>query len=361
MNRLLFTLDKHATSLHAHGKDKKNVVRENDKIQLGHGNGGRSSQELIRTVFANKFSNKILNQMEDSAEIKINNFKLAFTTDSYVVDPIEFPGGDIGKIAVCGTVNDLAAKGARPLAISAAFIIEEGFQIRALKKIVESMKKAADEAKVQIVAGDTKVVEAKHADKIFITTSGIGIIEKNINLSAKNIRPGDLVILSGYLAEHGIAVMNARNNLGLDGDIKSDCAPLNGLVELILSSSKNVHAIRDITRGGLATILNEVSQSCGFGIEIDEKSIPLSPQVYGACQILGIDPLYVANEGKIVVFVEESDAQAVLSSMRKNKYGRNAVVIGRVVRGRPLVTLKTTIGGWRLVMTMESEQLPRIC
>lgn len=336
-------------------------MNKNGQILLGHGNGGRLTQELVKTVFVNRFSNKILNQLEDSAEIKINNFKLAFTTDSYVVNPIEFPGGDIGKIAVCGTVNDLSAKGAKPLAISAAFIIEEGFQICALKKIVESMRKSADEADVEIVAGDTKVVEARHADKIFITTSGMGIIEKNINLSAKNVRPGDLIILNGFLAEHGIAVMNARNNLGLGGEIKSDCAPLNGLVDTILKSSKNVHAVRDVTRGGLATILNEISQSSGFGIEIDEKSVPVSPQIYGACQILGIDPLYVANEGKIVVFVKESDAASVLSSMKKHKYGKNAAIIGRVVKGSPRVTLKTAIGGSRIVMTMESEQLPRIC
>lgn len=336
-------------------------MNKNNKVLLGHGNGGRLTQELVKTIFAKKFSNRILNELEDSAEIDVNNLKLAFTTDSYVVDPIEFPGGDIGKIAVCGTVNDLCAKGAEPLAISAAFIIEEGFEKRALQKIVESMKKSADEANVAIVTGDTKVVETRHADKIFITTSGIGIIQKGVNLSSKNARPGDLIILNGYLAEHGIAVMNARNNLGLGGEIKSDCAPLNTLVKLILKSSKNVHAIRDVTRGGLATILNEISQSCGFGIEISEKSIPVSSQIYGACQILGIDPLYVANEGKIVVFVKESDAESVLSSMKKNKYGRNASIIGKVVKGRSCVTLKTSIGGSRLVMTMESEQLPRIC
>ncbi|MBU2574477.1 MAG: hydrogenase expression/formation protein HypE [Elusimicrobia bacterium] len=331
-------------------------------IKLADGSGGRLTHELIEQVFLKAFFNPALCPLEDSAEIRAGRERLAFTTDSYVVDPLEFPGADIGRIAVCGTVNDLAVKGARPLALSAGFIIEEGFSVSRLEKIVRSMKLAAAEAGVCIAAGDTKVVEKGKADKLFINTSGVGLIPKGLRLSSSAIRPGDAVILSGRLADHGVAVMNARNQLGLSGDIQSDAAPLNAMINGALKASRGIRAIRDITRGGLATILNEAALSCGLAIEIDETALPVKPPVDSACRLLGLDPLYVANEGKAVFFAAAKETLKITAALRKNKYGREAAVIGRVLKGsKPQVRLNTAIGGSRLVMMLEGEQLPRIC
>lgn len=339
----------------------KNIIRSFNNIPLACGSGGRLTRALIRELFAKKFSNPSLDAMDDSAELAVGKGRIAFTTDSYVVDPLEFPGGDIGKISVCGTVNDLAMKGAKPIGISASFIIEEGLEISLLERIVSSMQKTARAAGVPVVAGDTKVVERGKADKLFITTSGVGVIPEGVNISGSNAKAGDVVIASGNLGEHGVAVMNARNKLGLEGSIKSDAAPLNSLVEAMIETSTGIHVIRDLTRGGLAAALNEIAESSGCLIELEENSIPVSRQVDAACRLLGLDPLYVANEGKLAAVVRKSGAEKVLSAMRKHKYGKNARIIGRVGSGAPGVRLNTSIGGSRILLMFEGEQLPRIC
>lgn len=332
-----------------------------DKILLACGSGGRLTSEMIKGVFLKKFSNKVLRELEDSAVLELGGSKLAFTTDSYVVNPLFFPGGDIGKIAVCGTVNDLSVKGAKPYAISCGFIIEEGFPLKDLEKIVISMKKAADEAGVFIATGDTKVVERGKADGVFINTSGIGIVEKGVEISQSKIRPGDVIILSGELADHGVAVLNARNNLGISGNIKSDCAPLNGLISKFLKKYK-VKSIRDITRGGLGMILNEAALTCKFSMEVEEDLLPISEPVKNACLMLGIDPIYAANEGKIVVFASEEDSQEILRLIKSDKYGKKAAIVGRVLpEKKSKVYLKTSIGARRIITMPEGEQLPRIC
>lgn len=331
-------------------------------VKLGHGSGGRMTRELVERLFLRAFFNPALAPLEDSAEVQAGKERLAFTTDSYVVDPLRFPGADIGRIAVCGTVNDLAVKGATPLAVSAAFIIEEGFPTDLLGKLAGSMKKAAREAGVPIVTGDTKVVEKGKADKLFINTSGVGRIPRGLRLSSAAIRPGDAVILSGRLGDHGVAVMNARGRLGFRGDIRSDAAPLNAMIARALKASANIRAIRDITRGGLGTVLNEAASACGAAIEINETDIPVKPAVESACRLLGLDPLYVANEGKAVLFAAARDAGKITAALRADKYGREARVIGRVVKNKtPQVRLNTAIGGTRLVLMLEGEQLPRIC
>jgi hydrogenase expression/formation protein HypE len=330
-------------------------------VKLAHGSGGRLSHELIGSLFLKAFANPALAPLEDAAEIRAGKVRLAFTTDSYVVDPLQFPGGDIGRIAVCGTVNDLSVQGAKPLALSAGFIIEEGFPIALLERLAASMRLAAREAGVFIATGDTKVVEKGKADKLFINTSGVGLIPEGLKLSSAYIRPGDAVILSGRLADHGVAVMNARNNLGLSGAIKSDAAPLNAMIARAIKASARIRAIRDITRGGLGTVLNEAASACSAAIEIEETCIPVSPAVDSACRLLGLDPLYVANEGKAVLFAAAPDAPKIVAALRASKYGREACVIGRVVKGRPQVRLRTAIGGTRLVLMLEGEQLPRIC
>ncbi len=332
-----------------------------DKIVLGHGSGGRLSRELVEDVFLKSFFNASLSPLEDSAEVRFPGGTLAFTTDSYVVTPVEFPGADIGRVAVCGTVNDLAVKGARPLALSAGFILEEGFPGALLKKITASMRRAADEAGVSIVTGDTKVVEKGKADGIFINTSGIGLIPGGRKLSSYSVKPGDVIIVSGNLADHGVAVMNARDRLGLEGNIKSDAAPLNGLVEAALKVP-GVRAMRDITRGGLATVLNEVSGACGLTAEVDEEAVPVSSAARNACALLGLDPLYVANEGKLVLFAAPGAAAGILKALRSHRYGKNARAAGRMLKEKkPQVRLKTSIGGSRIMLMLEGEQLPRIC
>jgi hydrogenase expression/formation protein HypE len=331
------------------------------KVLLGHGSGGRLSRELVESVFLKSFSNPSLLPLEDAAEVRIPGATLAFTTDSYVVTPVEFPGADIGRVAVCGTVNDLAVKGARPLALSAGFILEEGFSGELLVRITASMRRAADEAGVSIVTGDTKVVEKGKADGVFINTSGVGLIPKGRNLTSAAVKPGDVIIVSGNLADHGVAVMNARNRLGLEGGIKSDAAPLNGLVEAALKLS-GTRAMRDITRGGLATVLNEVSGACGLTAEVEEELVPVSAATRSACALLGLDPLYVANEGKLVLFAAPCAAAGILKALRSHRYGKNACIVGRMLKEKkPQVRMRTSIGGSRIMLMLEGEQLPRIC
>ncbi|OGR52949.1 MAG: hydrogenase expression/formation protein HypE [Elusimicrobia bacterium GWA2_62_23] len=336
-------------------------MAEFTKVLLGHGSGGRLSRDLVEQVFLKGFSNAALAPLEDAAELTLGGARLAFTTDSYVVTPVEFPGADIGRVAVCGTVNDLAVKGAVPAALSAGFILEEGFPAALLRRIVASMRQAAKEAGVEIVTGDTKVVEKGKADGIFINTSGVGLIPKGRSLTSAAVKPGDVIIVSGNLAEHGVAVMNARNKLGLEGGIKSDAVPLNGLIAAALRTP-GVRAIRDITRGGLATVLNEVSGACGLSAELEEDAVPVSPAARNACALLGLDPMYVANEGKIVLFVSPAAAPGVLKALRAHKYGRRAAAVGAMLKEKkPQVRLRTGIGGSRIMLMLEGEQLPRIC
>lgn len=329
-------------------------------IKLEHGSGGRLTFELIEGVILKELGISKRYQLEDSYIFKGKlGKKIAFTTDSYVVNPLFFPGGDIGRLSICGTVNDLAVSGAEPRLISVGFIIEEGFAIEDLRKILRSMKKASKEAGVEIVCGDTKVVEKGKADGIFINTSGIGFFEKDLGLSYKNPKPGDVVIINGEIASHGIAVLNERHKLAIEGDIKSDVSPLNGLIAGI-RDIKGLRCMKDLTRGGLAQGLIEISESCGYGIEIDEGSIPIKPSVKSACDILGIDPLYVANEGKIVVIADSSVAERIVMQMKKHQYGRRSSVIGRVIKEKG-VYLKTLSGMRRMVISISGEQLPRIC
>ena len=331
-------------------------------MRLAHGGGGRLSRQLIEEVFLPVFGNRYLNALDDSARLELSGSKLAFTTDSFVVDPIFFPGGDIGRLAVCGTVNDLSVVGAKPLYLSIGFIIEEGFSIRQLKRINESIKKTADEADVLIVTGDTKVVEHGNADGVFINTSGIGILRDNMEISGSNGRIGDRIIVNGPLGNHGMAIVTSRQNLGFKSQIQSDVAPLNHLTEKMFETTNRIHAMRDATRGGVATVLNEIAQSSNVGIELDEQEIPVSEDVQGACEILGFDPLYVANEGVLVAFVHSDDAESLVKKMRSTQYGKKSKIIGRVVeapRGR--VTLRTKIGSHRILDMLSGEQLPRIC
>jgi hydrogenase expression/formation protein HypE len=333
-----------------------------DKIILDHGSGGRASHELIEKVFAPRFDNPLLNEMNDSAVFELTGGKLAFTTDSYVVDPIFFPGGDIGSLAVCGTVNDLAMRGAKPHFLSVGFIIEEGFLLSDLERILESMKKAAGEAEVRIVTGDTKVVPKGAADRIFINTSGIGLIPQGIDISGQKARPGDAVLVSGTLGDHGLTILTKREGLTFESTLKSDVSPLNHLVRDMLAAGSEIHVLRDPTRGGLATTLNEIAAQSAVGIELREETIPIRDSVLAASEILGLDPLYVANEGKLVALLPKEQAQTVLAVMKKNPYGEEAAVIGEVKEENPgRVIMQTLIGGRRLVDMLTGEQLPRIC
>ncbi|MFA5162681.1 MAG: hydrogenase expression/formation protein HypE [Elusimicrobiales bacterium] len=329
-----------------------------EKIMLAHGSGGEMSRRLTEGLFLKHFGNPLLNQLDDSAELEASSRRLAFTTDGYVVSPVVFPGGDIGKLSVCGTVNDLSAKGATPKWLSAAFILEEGLEISLLERITASMRKAADEAGVVIATGDTKVVDRGKADKIFIATSGVGEIPEGVNISCSGARPGDAVIITGRLGAHGVAVLNARHRLGLQSAIESDCAPLS---KVAAAARFDAHAMRDLTRGGLAAALNEIAQSSGCAIEMDGAAIPVAPEVEAACGILGLDPLYAANEGALAVFTPREKAEKVLSAIRAEKYGANAVIAGKAVAGAPGVILKTKTGGRRALRMPEGEQLPRIC
>jgi hydrogenase expression/formation protein HypE len=332
----------------------------NDKILLAHGSGGKLMHDLIDS-FMPDLANPILDRLDDSAVFEVSG-KLAFTTDSYTVNPIFFPGGDIGRLAVCGTVNDLSMSGARPLYLSLAFIIEEGLPISDLKKIVASIRKAAGEAGVKIVTGDTKVVNQGSADKLFINTAGVGIVPEGVDISAANAQIGDKIIVSGNIGDHGIAVLSQREGLKFQVPVPSDCAPLNKLVADMLAASLNIHCLRDPTRGGVATTLNDFAGRSDVGIRIQEEKIPVDKAVLAACELLGLDPLHIANEGKLVAVVTREDADSVLDRMKQNKYGVNAAIIGEVVAEHPgRVVMKTSLGASRIVDMPVGELLPRIC
>ena len=343
-----------------------------EQITLAHGSGGRAMHELVEGLFVEYFRNALLERLEDQAVFEIENTghsaRLAFTTDSYVVTPIFFPGGNIGTLAVNGTINDIAMSGAQPLYLSAGFILEEGFSIDELQRIVESMRDAANSAGVQIVTGDTKVVEKGTADKLFINTAGIGLLPHDVCMSAENARPGDKVIVSGTIGDHGTTIMIARGELDLETDIESDTAPLHTLVNDIIDEARRtgdagvIRAMRDPTRGGVATTLNEIAMSSEVCIEIAEDQIQVRREVHGACEILGLDPLYVANEGKLVAIVAAEAAERIVQRMKANPYGSNTAVIGEVKsEPRGIVSMKTVFGGTRIVDMLTGEQLPRIC
>ncbi len=334
----------------------------NERVQLAHGSGGKLSHDLINQIMWPAFANDILEEMHDGAQLNIDGCRLAFSTDSYVVKPVFFSGGDIGKLAVCGTVNDVAMNGALPLYLSAGFVLEEGFPINDLQRIVTSMQLAAKEAGVHIVTGDTKVVEKGAVDGIYINTAGIGKIMDGIHISGKNALPGQDIILSGFLGEHALAVMSERHGLQFPQSVISDCAPLNGLIENMLRAVPRIAVLRDPTRGGLATTLNEIALQSKVGIMLEENNIPVSSAVQAACDILGFDPLYLANEGKMIVFVDKEFTNQVLDIMHRHAYGREARVIGKVVK-EPCgqVGLCTRIGGVRLLDMLVGDQLPRIC
>jgi hydrogenase expression/formation protein HypE len=342
-------------------------IFDHQQIVLGHGSGGKLTADLIDHIFLPAFKNPILDKLDDQAIVAIGGARLAFTTDSFVVTPIFFPGGDIGRLAVNGTVNDLAMSGARPLYLSAAFILEEGLAVDDLRRVVESMRAAAEEAGVQFVTGDTKVVNRGKGDQVFITTTGIGVVESGVNISADRARPGDQIILSGYIGDHGMAIMSQREGLEFEGAIESDCASLNGLVASMLAAPSAggedfIHCLRDPTRGGAATTLNEIAKRAGVGMVLREPSIPVRDTVKGACEVLGLDPLYVANEGKLLAVVAPQMVQAVLGQMQRHPLGRDAAIIGEVVAEHPgMVLMKTQIGGTRVLDVMFGEQLPRIC
>lgn len=331
-------------------------------IQLSHGDGGIKTGELINNLLLKYFGNEVLNKLEDSAVLNPNNGKIAYTTDSFVVDPIFFPGGDIGKLSICGTINDLATTGCTPLALSLSFIIEEGFLVSDLKKILSSIKKVLDDTDIKIVTGDTKVVEKGSADKIFINTSGIGFFNNDIDISPTKIKVGDKVLLNGSIADHGTAILSRRKEFNFKTNIVSDCAPLNSLVKDMLDASKKIHALRDPTRGGLASVLFEMAQTSKTNINIYEDKIPIKKEVLGICQFLGLDPLYIANEGKMVSIVDKRDAPKVLQYMKNNKYGKDSQIIGEITeKGEGLIILNTELGTRRVLDLHYSEQLPRIC
>jgi len=333
-----------------------------DRILLSHGSGGKLSFNLIKKLFLSNFSNPYLKRLDDGAVLNIEGLKLAYTTDSYTVDPLFFKGGNIGELAVYGTVNDLAMCGATPLYLSCSFIIEEGFSLSLLEKIVLSMRAASAIAKVDIVTGDTKVVNKGAADKIFINTSGVGIVEEGVNISGSNAKVGDVVMINGPIGSHGIAVLSEREGLKFETEIKSDTAPLSSLVADMLEVSKDIHVLRDPTRGGLATSLNEIALSSKVDIEISEGDIPIQEEVRAACEILGYDPLYLANEGKLVAFIPSEIAPDMLKKTRENKYGKESKIIGRVIKkSEGKVYINTGIGGKRIVDMLTGEQLPRIC
>jgi hydrogenase expression/formation protein HypE len=337
------------------------------KVTLAHGGGGKAMRDLIDDVFISPFENITLAPLEDQARVDLGVFaalgdRLAFTTDSFVVDPLFFPGGDIGKLAVYGTVNDLAVGGAVPLFLSCAVIIEEGVPVELLRRISASMAEAARLSGVQIVTGDTKVVQKGACDKLFITTTGIGAIRQGLDLGVHKARTGDAILVNGLLGDHGAAILGARGDMALDSPIESDCAPLHGLVQDILAAAPGTRLMRDATRGGVATVLNEITSASGVSIEIDETATPIRDEVKGFCEILGLDPLYLANEGKLVAVVPPGEADAALAAMRANPLGIGACLIGHAGNGEAgRVTMRTSFGGRRIVDMLVGEQLPRIC
>jgi hydrogenase expression/formation protein HypE len=332
-----------------------------DRILLAHGSGGRLAHELVAKEFVTALANPLLAKLDDAAVFDLGG-KLSFTTDSYVVSPLFFPGGDIGKLAVCGTVNDLAMTGAKPLYLSLSFIIEEGLSRRDLARVVASVRKAAGEAGVEIVTGDTKVVNRGSADGLFINTAGIGIIAEGVNISGSNARPGDKLIVSGAIGDHGIAVLSQREGLSFATRLESDCAPLGKLVAGMLSVSPDIHCLRDPTRGGLATTLNELALQSKVGISIEEARVPVREEVLAAGEMLGLDPLYIANEGKLVAIVPPEDADGILEAMRASRYGKEAAIIGEVTAEHPgRVVMKTSLGTFRIIDMLVGDPLPRIC
>jgi hydrogenase expression/formation protein HypE len=336
-------------------------------VTLAHGGGGKAMRDLIDDVFVGAFDNALLAPLEDQARFCFQDLvtygdRLALTTDSFVVDPLFFPGGDIGKLAVCGTVNDLAVGGAIPLYLTCAVIVEEGLPVNTLRDIAKSMATAAAHAGVQVVTGDTKVVQHGACDKLFINTAGIGVIREGFDLGADKAQPTDAILVNGLLGDHGVAILNARGDMALSAPIESDCAPLHGLIDAVLAAAPHTRFLRDATRGGLATVLNEVAEASQVGIEIFEDKTPLRPEVKGFCEILGLDPLYLANEGKIVCVVPQHEADAALAAMHNHSLGQAAARIGQVTDGRPgRVVMQTVFGGRRIVDMLVGEQLPRIC
>jgi len=338
-----------------------------ERIDMSHGSGGKAMRDLIEDVFLSTFDNAELANLEDQARLDLGTLtklgnRLAFTTDSYVIDPLFFPGGNIGSLAVNGTVNDLAVGGAIPLYLSCGMIIEEGFAVSDLRAIVTSMKIAADRAGIKIVTGDTKVVNRGAADKLFINTAGVGVIPAGVDVSAARARPGDIVLINGFVGDHGAAVVDARGDLSLESNIESDCQSLNGLVADLLANCSEVHCMRDATRGGIASVLNEFATASGVCIKIDETALPIRPEVRAMCEILGLDPLYLANEGKLIAIVPRSHADAALEAMRRNSLGIDSAVIGYVCESpKDTVILQTSFGGERMVDMLIGDQLPRIC
>lgn len=335
-----------------------------NKILLGHGSGGKLSHDLIDNIFAKHFSNPILDQQSDSAILNINTKRLAYTTDSFVVDPIFFPGGNIGNLAIAGTVNDLAVSGAVPKYLSVGFIIEEGFSLNELEEIVISMAKDAKEAGIYIVTGDTKVVDKGKCDKVFINTSGIGEIdEEKVDISSgRNIKPGDKIIINGSIGDHGMSVMAARNELNIHTHIESDCACLNNLIDSALKVSNKIKFMRDATRGGLGTVISELVKGNNYGIQLDEENLIVHENVRGLCELLGFDPIYVANEGKVVMVVDKDDAESVVKSIKESSFGKEASIIGEITEDHQgLAWLNTSVGGKRIIEMLSGQQLPRIC
>jgi hydrogenase expression/formation protein HypE len=336
-------------------------VRE-DRITMSHGAGGKATQTLIEAIFLEAFRNQLLEPLEDAARLDVGGARVALTTDSYVVSPLFFPGGDIGDLAVNGTVNDLSVAGAVPLYLSAGFILEEGFAVADLSRIVASMQAAARRAGVQIVTGDTKVVEKGKADGCYINTAGVGVVEHTVSLGVANAQPGDVILVSGPIGDHGVTIMLARGELDIEADVTSDTAPLNGLAAALIAAAPGLRAMRDATRGGVATILNEIATAAGVGVVIAEDDIPVRPEVRGAAELLGIDPMYVACEGRLVAVVSPQDAGNALDAMRAHPQGGEAAVIGTITAEPPgIVQLRTAFGGTRIVDLLVGDPLPRIC
>jgi len=335
---------------------------KNGVVEMSHGGGGRAMSQLIDHLFAAAFSNDILSQGNDQATFDLPPARVVMSTDSFVISPLFFPGGNIGNLAVHGTVNDVALSGGTPLYLTAAFILEEGYPLKDLKTIVDSMAEAAREAGVKIVTGDTKVVERGHGDGVYINTTGIGVVEEGIHVSGERAMPGDKIIISGYVGDHGIAIMSLRESLGFETLIQSDCASLNGLIADMVKAVPDIHVMRDPTRGGLSATLNELAHQSGVGMELFETAIPIRDEVRGACEILGLDPLYVANEGKLIAICKSEDADILLATMKAHPLGTDAAIIGDVIEDKnSFVQLKTGFGGSRVVDWISGEQLPRIC
>jgi hydrogenase expression/formation protein HypE len=331
-------------------------------VVMGHGAGGKMMNDLIRHLFAAEFDSPLLGQLADAATFRVDGGRLAFTTDSFVVSPLFFPGGDIGELAVNGTVNDLAAAGARPLFLSVGYILEEGLPMATLARISQSIASASRRAGIQIAAGDTKVVNKGHGDGIYVNTSGIGVVADGVNIGPDRARPGDAILLSGTLGDHGIAIMSVREGLKFQTEIQSDTAPLADMVQAMISTGAEIHCLRDATRGGLAAVLNELAQASQIGMEFDETKVPVRGEVQAACEMLGLDPLFIANEGKMVCVVRQQDADRVLAAMRASPFGKQAALIGSVVEEHPgMVVARTSIGGQRVVDLPAGELLPRIC